>query len=71
MATADFADLSGFLCGGLSWALRVRCGCLFGGGGLHGLEFDLGADDGEEGVDAGAFGQGEEGGDDLVDGVVS
>ena len=36
---------------------------------LQGLELDLGADDGEEGVDAGAFGEGEERGDDLVDGV--
>ena len=43
---------------------------VFGRGRLHGLEFDFGADDGEEGVGAGAFGEGEEGGDDLVYGVV-
>ena len=37
--------------------------------GLAWLEFDLGADDGEEGVGTGAFWKGEEGGDDLVYGV--
>ena len=57
----------GFLCG-LLWLWGV--GCFFDGGHLHGLEFYFGADDGEEGVGAGAFGEGEEGGDDLVDGVV-
>ena len=36
---------------------------------LHWLEFYFGADDGEEGVGAGAFGECEEGGDDLVYGV--
>ncbi len=46
-------------------------GSLVGGGWLQRFEFDLGADDGEEGVGAGAFGQGEEGGDDFVDGVVA
>ena len=33
---------------------------------MEGLELDLGADDGEEGVGAGSFRKGEEGGDDLV-----
>ncbi len=42
---------------------------LFGRGDLHGLELDLGADDGEEGVGASAFGESENGGDDLVYGV--
>ena len=53
----------------LLWALGASA-CLFDGGHLHGLEFYFGADDGEEGVGAGAFGEGEEGGDDFVDGVV-
>ena len=53
---------------GLSWRLGASASTS-GGGDLHGLELDLGADDGEEGVGAGAFGKGEEGGDDLVDGV--
>ena len=51
-----------------SWRISL-CGLLglwgsagfFDGGHLHGLEFDLGADDGEERVGAGAFGEGEEG----------
>ena len=43
----------------------------FDGGGLEGFEFYLGAGDGEEGVGAGGFGKGEEGGDDLVDRVVA
>ena len=42
---------SGFLCG-FGWF-----GMTVGGGGLHGLEFDFGGDDGEEGVGAGAFGR--------------
>ncbi len=58
---------------------RISCGLgaladlvdLGGGRLLQRLELDLGADDGEEGVGAGAFGEGEERGDDLVDGVVS
>ncbi len=60
--------LRGFLCCGLfglgSFGLDV------GRGDLHRLEFDFGADDGEEDVGAGTFGQGEEGGDDFVYGVV-
>ena len=59
---ADFAGFFGRLLDGLG-----------GGGfafrGLQGFELDLGADDGEESVDAGANAEGEEGGDDLVDGV--
>ena len=62
------ADFRGFLCCDF---LRFRCvGGFFDGGDLHGLEFYFGADDGEEGVGACAFGECEEGGDDLVDGVV-
>ena len=58
----------GFFRCGFFWLGRV--GLLFDGGHLHGLEFDFGAEDGEEGVGAGSFGQGEEGRDDLVHGVV-
>ncbi len=62
----------GFLC---CFSCRLRGGWGLGGLGGRGLlerlELDLGTLDGEEGVDAGGFGQGEEGGDDLVDGVVA
>ena len=62
---ADFADFF------VADFLGLGCvGGLFDGGDLHGLEFYFGADDGEEDVGAGAFGEGEEGGDDLVYGVV-
>jgi len=54
---------------------RFRCGrgCdgLGGGGLLERFEFDLGALDGEEGVDASGGGKCQEGGHDLVDGVVA
>ena len=42
-----------------------------GGGWLEGLEVDFRAGDGEERIGAGAGREGEEGGDDLVDGVVA
>jgi hypothetical protein len=42
-----------------------------GGGGLKRLEFDFCTKDGKEGVGACGFRQCEEGGDDLVDGVVA
>ena len=58
----------GFLCGGFFAGLGASAASSVVRA-LHRLELYFGADDGEEGVGAGAFGEGEEGGDDLVDGV--
>ena len=64
--------LADFFGGGLFCGLGGWCfGGGFDGGGLEGLEVNLGAGDGEEGVGAGGLGHGEEGGDDLVYGVVA
>src|SRR6185369_13500365 len=65
----ELCDFEGLLCGGFSGLRRFGGSCLFGRGGLHGLEFDFCALDGEESVDACAFGLRQNRGNDFVDSV--